>query len=98
MNADEQYFIRERIFKILGAAFHIYSENGNVVGYCKQKAFRLKEDLRIYSSESCSDEIMLIKARNIVDFGATYAVTLPTGAPSAVMSKKTKGKSRGCLL
>jgi uncharacterized protein YxjI len=88
MNADEQYFIRERIFKILGAAFHIYSENGNVVGYCKQKAFRLKEDLRIYSSESCSDEIMRIKARNIVDFGATYEVTLPDGTPLGSFRRK----------
>lgn len=79
MLPDEQYLIRERILKILGAAFHIYSHNGNLVGYCKQKPFRIKEDLRIYRSETCSHEMMLIKARNIVDFGATYEVTLPDG-------------------
>ena len=88
MHENEQYLIRERIFKLLGNAFHIYSPTGNVVGYCKQKAFRMKEDLRIYGSESCSDEIMLIKARNIVDFGATYEVSLPDGTPLGSFTRK----------
>ena len=80
MTIDEQYLIRERILKILGAAFHIYSSNGTLVGYCKQKAFRFKEDLRIYTDASLTREIMLIKARNLIDFGATYEVRLPDGA------------------
>ncbi|MEE2682106.1 MAG: hypothetical protein VX641_07010 [Planctomycetota bacterium] len=79
MQHGEQYLIRQRILKFLGAAFHIHSSTGALVGYCRQKAFRFKEDLRIYRSESCREEIMLIKARNIIDFGATYEVRLPDG-------------------
>ena len=89
LHHDEEYLVRERIFKFLGAAFHIYSASGDVVGYCRQKAFRFKEDLRIYSSESCTNEIMLIKARNVIDFGATYEVTLPDG--TALGSFRRKG-------
>ena len=45
----EQYTVRRKVLKIFGAAFHVYDEHGSVVGYCKQKAFKLKEDIRLYT-------------------------------------------------
>ena len=81
MSDTEHYLIRKRILKLFGAAFHIYAPDGTCVGYCKQKAFKLKEDLRIYRDERCDQEVMLIKAQNIIDFGATYRVMLPDGTP-----------------
>ncbi len=45
----EHYTIRRKVLKIFGAAFHIYDPHGNLAGYCKQKAFKLKEDIRIYT-------------------------------------------------
>ena len=75
----EQYTIRRKVFKILGAGFHIYSADGQIAGYCKQKALKLKEDLRVYTNESQSEELFRIAARSVIDFGATYDVTLPTG-------------------
>jgi uncharacterized protein YxjI len=85
----EAYTIRRKVLKIFGAAFHIYDPQGNVVGFCKQKAFKFKEDIRIYTDESCSREWLLIKARSIIDFGATYDVTLPDG--TVVGSLRRKG-------
>lgn len=75
----EAYTIRRKVLKIFGAAFHVYDPRGGLVGYCKQKAFKLKEDLRIYTDESCATELIVIKARSIIDFGAVYDVTLPDG-------------------
>lgn len=84
----EQFTIRRKIFKIFGAAFHIYDARGEVVGYCKQKAFRLREDIRIYTDDSCTKELLTIRARNIIDFAATYDVCLASGEQIASFRRK----------
>lgn len=78
-----QYTIRRKIFKLFGGAFHIYDASGHIVGYTKMKAFKLKEDLRMYESERMQKEIFSIQARNVIDFAATYDVVaggVPVGA------------------
>ena len=88
-SSHEQYTIRRKVFKIFGAAFHVYDEHGSVVGYCKQKALKLKEDLKLYTGEDMSDMLLSIQAQSIIDFGATYTVTLPDG--TALGSLRRKG-------
>jgi uncharacterized protein YxjI len=85
----ESYTIRRKVLKVFGAAFHIYDPQGSLVGFCKQKAFKLKEDIRIYTDESCKTEWLVIKARSVIDFGATYDVQLPDG--SVIGSLRRKG-------
>jgi uncharacterized protein YxjI len=70
----KHYLIRRKVLKIFGASFHIYDAAGQVVGFSAQKAFKLKEDIRIFSDESKSTELLAIKARQIVDFSAGYDV------------------------
>lgn len=84
----ESYTIRRKVLKIFGAAFHIYNPEGVVVGYCKQKAFKLREDIRIYTDETCSREFIVIKARSIIDFSTTYDVTLGDGASLGSLRRK----------
>lgn len=84
----ERYTIRQKILKIFGAAFHIYNEHGEVVGYSKQKAFRFREDIRIYTDESRAEELLVMKARSILDFGATYDVTLSDGTQIASLRRR----------
>ncbi|HEX8820776.1 MAG TPA: hypothetical protein VF794_12680 [Archangium sp.] len=72
---QRRYLIRKKFFKLFGDAFHIYDDAGNVVFYSKMKAFKLKEDLRVFSSEEMNEEVLSIKARGILDIGATYDVT-----------------------
>ena len=66
---SNHYLIRKKLLKILGEKFHIYSDDTqeNLIGYSYQKALKLKEDIRVYTDESESEEIMKIKARNILD-------------------------------
>lgn len=73
--AQSRYVIRRQFFKIFGQAFHIYDEAGQLVFYTKMKAFKLKEDIRVFSGEDMREELLTIKARSIIDFGATYDVT-----------------------
>ncbi|WP_434384765.1 hypothetical protein [Melittangium boletus] len=72
---QKRYVIRRKFFKLFGGAFHIYDEAGGLAFYSKMKAFKLKEDLRIFTDEDLREEVLNIKARSIIDFGATYDIT-----------------------
>ncbi len=84
-----QYIIRRKVFKIFGASFHIYDATGSLVGYCKQKAFKLREDIRLFTDESMSTPVLTLCARSIIDFGVTFDVSLPDG--STIGSLRRKG-------
>lgn len=75
----EQYTIRRRVFKLFGAGFDISDSAGAVIGYCKQRAFRLREDMRVYTDATEQKLLLRIAARTILDFSTTYDVFLPTG-------------------
>lgn len=70
----DHYMIRRKVFKLLGGAFHIYGADGELLFYSKQKAFKLREDIRLYADESMEEEILWIQARQIIDFSAAYDV------------------------
>ena len=42
--------------------------------FSEQKMFKLREDIRVFSDESKSQEVLQIKARQIIDFSAAYDV------------------------
>ncbi len=71
---DNQYTIRRKVLTIFGAKFHVYNSMGELILFSKQKALKLKEDIRIFADESMSAERLVIKARHIVDFSAAYDV------------------------
>lgn len=87
----ELYTIRRKVFTLLGASFHVYDGSGAVVAFCRQKAFKLREDIRLYTDESKSQELLTMKTRSIIDFGATYDVALPGG--EVIGSLRRKGFS-----
>lgn len=70
----DQYLVRKKILSLLGAQFHIYNANEELVMFSQMKAFKLKEDIRLYNDEGMSQELLTIKARNVIDFSATYDV------------------------
>ncbi|MBT3278274.1 MAG: hypothetical protein HN909_06325 [Phycisphaerales bacterium] len=86
---QQSYTIRRKIFTLFGAAFHIYDEAGNLMAFSKQKAFKLKEDIRLYTDETCTTERLVIKATKVIDFSSAYEVTDPaTGETLGVLKRK----------
>ena len=71
---DFDFYIRRKVLKLFGGSFHVYDSKDNLVFFSSQKAFKLKEDIRVFSDESMSQECLVIKARSIIDFGAAYDV------------------------
>ena len=85
------YLVRRKVFKLLGGAFHVFDPAGNVVLYSKQKAFKLKEDIRIYTGEDMDTEVLTIRTDQIIDLGATYHVHDSQQGGVRVGSLKRKG-------
>jgi uncharacterized protein YxjI len=83
------YIFRKKIFKLFGGSFKIFDSEGRLLFYSEQKAFRLKEDLRIYSDESKREELVNIKTPQIFDFSATYNVNDSTSnEPVGALKRK----------
>jgi hypothetical protein len=70
----DKYLIRRKVIKLFGASFRVYAGEDNPILYANLKAFKLKEDIRLYTGDDMKEEILVIKARNIIDLGATYDV------------------------
>ena len=84
-----EFTIRRKILTLFGAKFHIRNQADELIGFSKQKAFRLKEDIRVYTDESMSSPLIAINARNVIDFSASYDVTdSVTGSPLGSFRRK----------
>lgn len=86
------FTIRRKVFVLFGAQFQIFDEENNLIGMSKQKAFKLKEDIRVFADEKMTDERMMIKARSILDFSSAYDV-IKTATQELMGTYKRKGWS-----
>jgi hypothetical protein len=86
----DRFLVTRKLFVLLGKEFRFFDPNGRLIAYSKQKAFKLKEDIRIFADEAMSREILRIKARSIIDLGATYDV-FESGTDRRIGSVKRAG-------
>lgn len=83
------YLVRKKFFKMFGGAFHIFGPNEQLAFYSKMKAFKLREDIRLYTDEGMHTEVLTIKARQILDVSAAYDVVDPaTNEKVGVLKRK----------
>lgn len=68
------YTVRTKVFKLFGGSYDIYAPDGSLVLFASKKSFKLKEDIRLYSDKEKSEELLVIKARQILDFQSAYDV------------------------
>jgi uncharacterized protein YxjI len=85
------YSLKRQVFALTGK-LRFYSPQGEQVLYVEQKMFRLKEDIRVYNDDQKSQEVLLIKARQIVDWDAAYDV-LDAASGQKVGALRRKGWS-----
>ena len=65
---------------------------GELLAFCRQRAFALKEDLRFHPSETADEELLRIKARRTIDVGGRYDVTNADGVVIGALERRA-GKS-----
>ena len=68
------YMLKKRIWRFFGSAVRIYSPDGQLAFYVERKAFKLKDDIRIYADEAMTTELMSINARQVLDLLGTFDV------------------------
>jgi len=64
-------------FKIvtLASKFSVTDRDGNVVFFVKQKMFKLKEAIKVFTDQSLANQLYTINADRIIDFSARYNFT-----------------------
>ncbi len=85
------YLLKRQVLALTGK-FRIYDPSGNLVMFSEQKMFKLREDIRVYADEGKSQEVLSIKARQIIDFSAAYDV-VDTAYNQKVGTLRRKGWS-----
>lgn len=83
------YLLKRQAIALTGK-FRFYDPASRLVMFSEQKMFRLREDIRVFSDESKSQEVLSIKARQIMDFSAAYDV-VDTGMNQKVGALRRKG-------
>jgi len=83
-----QYLLKRQVFALAGK-FRFFDPSGKLVLYSEQKMFKIREDIRVYSDESKTQEVLMIKARQIIDFSAAYdVVDSATGQKVGALRRK----------
>lgn len=85
---QNQYLLKRQVFALAGK-FRFYNPSGQLVLFSEQKMFKLREDIRVFSDESKTQEVLMIKARQIIDFSAAYdVVDSATGQKVGALRRK----------
>ena len=72
--SHQTYLVRKKFWQFFGGSFYIYDPNGALVLFSKMKAFKLKEDIRVFTDETLQTEALSIQARSVLDFSGSYDV------------------------
>ena len=72
--AHDSYTLRRKVLTFFGAKFHIYGPSGELALFAKLKAFKIKEDVRIYADEAMTQEVLSIRTKSVFDIAGTYDV------------------------
>jgi len=75
LNTWKQNFYRIRKKSLtIGNKYWIEDHNGTILGFSKQKLFKFKEDIRIFTDENMDVELFRIQQQQIVDAWGSFTV------------------------
>ena len=70
---QDHYILTKKVLTLWNK-YYIQDASGRNLGFCKQKMFKLKEDLRIYTDENQTTELFRIKQQQIFDAWGKFAI------------------------
>jgi uncharacterized protein YxjI len=83
-----QYLLKRQVFALTGK-LRFFNPQGGLVLFCEQKMFKLREDVRVFADEQKTQEVLSIKARQVIDFSAAYdVVDSQTGEKVGTLRRK----------
>ena len=73
----------------LAPQFYVSDKSNRPIAYIKQKLFKLKEDIRVFTDEQQTRLLYSIKADRIIDFNASYSLSdAQTGQALGALRRK----------
>src|SRR5215510_5093172 len=67
------FIVRQKTFS-LAPCFYVRDLMGNTLAFLRRKVFSWKDEVRVFTDATQSLELLRIKARKIVDWGAAFDV------------------------
>lgn len=71
---QDSFVARQKIFS-WAPCFYVQDQFGNALAFLRKKVFTWKDEIRVFTDESQSLELLRIKARKIIDWGAAFDVS-----------------------
>ena len=71
---QDRFIARQKIFSFV-PQFRFVDLNGNSLAFLRKKVFTWKDEVRVFTDESQTMELLYIKARKIIDWGTAFDVT-----------------------
>ncbi|NQX58088.1 hypothetical protein [Paenibacillus qinlingensis] len=86
---QQRFIVRKQILSLVGAKIDIFDKDERAILFSKMKAFKLKEDIRIYGDETMQTELISIQARSVIDFSSIFdVVDVETGHKVGSLRRK----------
>ena len=89
---QDRFMARQKIFTF-PPQFFFLDLNGNTLAYLRKKVFTWKDEIRIFTDEQQTLELLSIKARKIIDWGTAFDVTDSINRQKAGALKRRGWKS-----
>lgn len=71
---NQDYYKLTKKVMALTNQYSIEDGKGNMLGYTKQKMFKLKEDIRVYTDDKMVTELFRIQQDQVMDMWGTFSV------------------------
>lgn len=71
---QDRFVARQKAFT-WKAQFYFQDSGGNTLAFLHKKVFTWKDEIRVFTDDSLSMELLSIKARKIIDWGSAFDVT-----------------------
>ena len=90
---QQDFFVARRKIFSFAPKLYVWDQNGDTLAFVRQKFFTMRDDVRIFTDENQSFELLRIKGRNIIDFGAAFDVIDSLNGHKAGVLKRRGWKS-----
>lgn len=94
LQTQAQLIVRQRVRLMVNQyEVHAVAPDGTEAGilaFAQQKRMAFKEQVTLYTDETKQTPVLGFKARQVMDLGATYDITDPTGTPIGLIRKNFK--------
>lgn len=88
MQPTVDFHLRRKYFRFMGAEMRVLDHSGQLAAFAEARRLKLREEMTVYADEAKTQPLVNIKARQVIDFGATYDIADATsGQPLGALRR-----------